>query len=158
MWVTKYTAEEPYAICKHSDCEHLFSHDGNTTSSNIIAHLRRNHKGDFELFQNKLRNMQPQITDFKGVISTNCKPFAFRKELLHFMSVNELKITLLNFFIETIIQFSTAEAPAYKKLLYSAYVRNGDYIRSRKGLVNLMIKYDEEFNHQMRDVLATSFN
>lgn len=158
IWVTKYAASEPYAICKYADCEHLFTYEGNPTSSNIIAHLRRKHDQDFELFQKKLKTVQPQLSEFKSVLSLNSKPFRYRRELINFMSANELRINQLNLFIETIIPFSTAEAPAFRKLLECSGAKNRDYICSRKGLVNMMERYEEQFNLQMRAVLEKSFN
>lgn len=158
VWVTKHAAEEPYAVCKYGNCERLFSYEGNPDSSNIIAHLRRNHKHDFELFQTKLGKLQPKLSEFRSVLSQNRKPFPFRRELIHFMTANELKINQLNLFIETIIPFSTAEAPAFKKLLVCSGARDRDYICSRKELVNMMIKYEEEFDSQMKEALAKSFN
>lgn len=132
IWVTKYAASEPYAICKYDDCEHLFTYEGNPTSSSIIAHLRRNHEQDFYLFQNKLKTVQPQLSKFESVFSLNNKPFRYRRELINFMSANQLRINQLNLFIETIIPFSTAEDPAFKKLLDCSGARNRDYICSRK--------------------------
>ncbi|QLL30217.1 hypothetical protein HG536_0A00340 [Torulaspora globosa] len=158
IWVTKYAAPEPHAICKYGDCRHVFTLKGNPTSFNIIVHLRRNHRQDFELFSTKLKKSQPQLSDIKGVLSINKKPFGLRRELLNFMYANELRINQLNLFIETIIPFSTAEAPAFKKLLECSGARSHNYISSRKGLVSTMEKYEEQFNLQMRDTLRKSLN
>lgn len=158
IWVTKYVASEPYAICKYDNCRHVFTLKGNPTSSNIIVHLKRNHRQDFELFHKKLKGVQPQLSECGGVFSINKKPFGFRPELLNFMCANELRINQLNLFIETIIPFSSAEAPAFRKLLECSGARSHDYISSRKGLVSMMEKYEEQFNLQMGDTLRKSFN
>lgn len=158
VWVTKYTAKEPYAVCKYKNCGHLFSYEGNPTSSNIITHLRRNHRHDFELFQRKVNGIQPELSEFKGVLSINKKPFPIRRELTSFMFSNRLKISQLNLFIETIIPFSTAEAPAFRQLLDCWGAKNRAYIRSRKGLISLMERYEKELNAQMKAALSKSFN
>ncbi|QLL31758.1 hypothetical protein HG536_0B06240 [Torulaspora globosa] len=158
IWVTKYAAPEPHAICKYGDCGHVFTFKGNSTSSNIIVHLRRNHRHDFELFDRKLKGIQLQLSDFNESLSINEKPFGFRLELINFLCANELIINQLNLFIEAFIPFSTAEAPAFRKLLNCPGARGHDYISSRKRLISMMEKYEEQFNLQMRDTLGKSLN
>ncbi|QLQ81637.1 hypothetical protein HG537_0F03980 [Torulaspora globosa] len=158
IWVTKYAAPEPHAICKYSDCRHVFTLKGNPTSSNIIVHLRRNHRQDFELFNMKLEKIQPLLNEFHEALPAAKKPFGLRRELLNFMCANELRINQLNFFIEAIIPFSTAEIPAFKKLFEYSGARSRNYISLRKELVSTMEKYEEQFNLQMRDTLRKSLN
>lgn len=69
IWVTKFAAKQPYAECKYRHCCQKFNYDLNSTSSNIIKHLKRHHKLDYDLFSKKFLNSHRALASFSNVLS-----------------------------------------------------------------------------------------
>lgn len=156
IWATKFAAKQPYAECKYRHCRQKFNYDLNSTSSNIIKHLKRHHKLDYDLFSKKLLNSHRTLASFSNALSPQRKPFPLRKELIAFLWTYKSKLRQLNFFVATIVPFSAAEALEFKELLTVAGARNNDFAYYRKSLVRLLGPYHQGVEIQSEEALTAS--
>lgn len=156
IWVTKFAAKQPHAECKYRHCCQKFNYDLNSTSSNIIKHLKRHHKLDYDLFSKKFLNSHRALASFSNVLSPQWKPFPLRKELIAFSWTYKSKLRQLNFFVATIAPFSAAETLDSKKLLTVADARNGNFVYSCKSRVRLLGLYHQGVEIQLEETLTPS--
>lgn len=168
VWVTKIARAQPYAQCKYSHCQLRFKFDGHANTSNIIKHMRRRHKDDYELF-NTLLGRPQRRSGAGGVTATaslnlaantalasSRKPFAMRKELAPLVQNKLPPAKQLNFFVDTLLPLSTAGA--FSQFLSACNLNHADIVLPAEEMVLKLDEYHREFEEQLKQALSDTEN
>ncbi|CEP60984.1 putative transposase of the Rover hAT-like DNA transposon [Lachancea lanzarotensis] len=164
IWVTKYPTSKPYAQCKYSQCRLQFKFDGHANTSNIIKHMRRRHKEDYELFVSLLGRDQKQ----KGTTSSHGnafdqqthnssaprKAFSLRKELAPLLQNKQFPQKQLNVFIDSLLPLSTANS--FAQFLKACNFSNGEFLLTPDDMILKLDEYFHEFEAQLKETLQSS--
>ncbi|CUS22373.1 putative transposase of the Rover hAT-like DNA transposon [Lachancea quebecensis] len=164
VWVTKIARAQPYAQCKYSHCQLRFKFDGHANTSNIIKHMRRRHKDDYELFNTLLGRPQRRSGVNGGVATASAnsatnsvlapsrKPFAMRKELVPLVQNKLPPAKQLNFFVDTLLPLSAAGA--FSQFLSACNLNYADVVLSADEMVLKLDEYHHEFEEQLKQALS----
>ncbi|SCU87239.1 putative transposase of the Rover1 hAT-like family [Lachancea dasiensis] len=168
IWVTKYATSKPYAQCKYSHCQLQFKFDGHANTSNIIKHMKRRHKDDYQLFISLLGRDQNRKTSSaaigntfensangsaSGSIATR-KAFTMRKELAPFLNSKQFPQRQLNVFIDSLLPLSTASS--FAQFLKACNFNNAEFLLTPDDLVLKLDEYYHEFQTQLKETLAAT--
>ncbi|SCV05254.1 putative transposase of the Rover1 hAT-like family [Lachancea nothofagi CBS 11611] len=161
IWVSKFATSKPYAQCKYSHCQLQFKFDGHANTSNIIKHMKRRHKDDYELFISLLgrdQNRKPTAVARNNVFdqssATNAatrKALAVRKELAPFLQNKQFPQKQLNVFIDSLLPLSTASS--FVQFLKACNFSSTEFILSPEDMVLKLDEYFHEFEIQLKETL-----
>ncbi|SCU96680.1 putative transposase of the Rover1 hAT-like family [Lachancea meyersii CBS 8951] len=166
IWVTKYATSKPYAQCKYSQCRLQFKFDGHANTSNIIKHMRRRHKEDYELFVSLLGRDHKQKTAVaptgsafdaqSAQASAPRKAFSVRKELTPLLQNKQFPQKQLNVFIDSLLPLSTANS--FAQFLKACSFNNSDFLLTPGDMVLKLDEYFHEFEAQLKETLNFTSN
>ncbi|SCU92460.1 putative transposase of the Rover1 hAT-like family [Lachancea sp. 'fantastica'] len=164
IWVTKYPTSKPYAQCKFSQCRLQFKFDGHANTSNIIKHMRRRHKEDYELFVSLLGRDQKQksTTSSHGNAfdqqaqhsSAPRKAFSLRKELAPLLQNKQFPQKQLNVFIDSLLPLSTAGS--FAQFLKACNFSNSEFLLTPDDMILKLDEYFHEFEAQLKEILQST--